>query len=447
MDAPAPPALLAANRRLYELRSQAQTAGEQAAAHGAQRLVDAPATALPASCLRTAASRSPAAALPPHLGWGSEGLTAVLRKESATAAQAKTVQAEISPAKAYLSAGASAATRPGNGDNSAGQLPDSQLAPDNRRPPDAAVKLYPDIGLGMLRRGLAAPGRLWLLLRCLDTRGKGSFRIVVLEKTITDKNSPYYLCGRRQLRNLLKAGEGVFWQRDREHLWLRAAARVAYNLGVVRLTGQPVAFPLTALLGGIGQFRAELYAAFHSGRIRSRPQSQRARPISRRTLANLSGVGRSSQRSYERQTKVAVSSNFAVGAMATDRNREERAWQQGTAVFTLTDHKGQQGPAGQSYLAWQLPNNYAGRHQQRPKGRQRRINRQLKDLVMQGMPGNVDQTMAAPQMARLPDDRVFHRDGGQAAKAYGHCSHQDHYWPSRQRENLWHVAAGTNRNG
>jgi hypothetical protein len=46
---------------------------------------------------------------------------------------------------------------------------------------------------------------------------------------------------------------------------------VAFGLGVERLSGRPVALPLEALLNGIGRFRAELYAAFHSGRVKSEP--------------------------------------------------------------------------------------------------------------------------------------------------------------------------------
>jgi hypothetical protein len=437
MDASATPlpALLAANRRLYALRSQA--AGHSSAAlpgMAENSAGEAPKDEYGGQPFIYGAVR---ATLPAHLGWGSGVLTAVLRREPSIS-DTNTAQTQADPATAALSSEAAADLGGGNCHPAKGSGGGSSL--------DAWVKLYPDIGLGMLRRELTAPGRLWLLLRYLDAKGRGSFRIVLLEEQITDQNSPYYLCGRRQLRNLLKAGEGIFWQRERDRLWLRAAAKVAYSLGVTRLTGRPVAFPLAVLLCGIGQFRAELYAAFHSGRVRSCSNSRRTKPISRRTLANLSGVGRSSQRSYERQARIAVSSNFAVGETASDKYREERAWQKGTAVFTLTDHQGQQGPAGRPYLAWQLPNSYAGRHQQRPKGRQRRINRQLKDLVMQGMPGNVDRAMAASQMATRLGNRIFHRNGGEAAKAHGRRAAQDHYWPSGQRVNLWHVISKATQN-
>src|SRR5690606_13344999 len=155
------------------------------------------------------------------------------------------------------------------------------------------------IGLGMLRREMTAPGRLWLLLRYLDGEGRGALRIDIIKEKLTAKESPLRLCGKRQLRNLLQDGAEVFWVRDEETIWLRSAAKVAHALGVERLTGRPVALPVEALLNGIGNFRAHLYTAFHSGRTKETPRGSEAMPISRTTLAELSGVGESSQRAYE----------------------------------------------------------------------------------------------------------------------------------------------------
>jgi hypothetical protein len=379
------PALLAANRRLRELRQGRNNQGTAGSGNYSP----------PAN---------PAASLPPHLGWESAGVTAVLRRGESrpqTADEGRTT----------------------NDEQAAVVGPSSFVIG-----PSSFIKLYPDIGLAMLRRELSAPGRLWLLLRLVDRAGEGKLRIVVVEEAITNPDSPHRLCGKRQLRNLLKAGEGLFWTRDRDTLWLRSAAKVAHGLGVTRLTGRPVALPLPVLLGGIGDFRAQLYAAFHSGR--GKPNNRaRTMPIARQTLHNLSGVGRSSQRAYERRAGVTAQTNYAVGETAAPHTQEKRAGQQGTAVFTLTDSDGQQGQQGQSYLAWQLPNSYDGRHQQRPKGRQRRINRELKDLVMKGMPGNVEEGADAKRYGR-----VFFTNGKLAAQAYGRDPHGDRYWPTVGRQ-------------
>jgi len=277
------------------------------------------------------------------------------------------------------------------------------------------VKLYPDIGLGMLREGQTAPGRLWLLLQHLDPVGCGTLRIDIIVQTLTPKPTALHLCGKRQLRNLLRAGEGIFWVVDRERVWLRSAAKVAAHLGVTRLTGKPVSLPLSALLHGIGDFRAHLYAAFHSGRTKETPQGRQAMPLARATLANLSGVGASSQRSYETRVGLTVQANYAIGDGLTAVKAEKRAWQQGTAVFQLRDYHGQQGQPGRCYLAWQLPNSYVGPHPRRPKGRQKRINRALKDLVTKGTPGNIEETGEAQPTNRSKRYYALARDAVRVA--------------------------------
>jgi hypothetical protein len=438
----ASPELLAANRRLHELRARAQVMHQ---AHAAAVIASGPtrpqpeASGIPAvSGLATVVPRSPEpepvsrdsgtavlppqppdatteapslaaiiAALPPHLGWGSAPATAVLRTRN-------NGQGSIA--------------------NGQGSIANDQSPISN---PPSTIRLYPDIGLGMLRTEQTAPGRLWLLLHHLDPTGRGVLRVDIIRKQLTRKTSSHYLCGKRQLRNLLRAGEGVFWTRDKGHVWLRSAARVAYGLGVGRLSGRPVALPLSALLSGIGEFRAHLYAAFHSGRVKGGGAGM---PIARDTLADLSGVGESSQRAYEARLRLRPQPNYAIGEALTEQNKEERAWGQGQAIFELKDYHGEQGKQGRSYLAWQLPNSYSGRHQQRPKGRQRRINRQLKDLVMKGMPGNEE----AAEETRQPEKR-YYPNGRLASQSRGPHIAEERYW-RREGENgrsaIWHPLKG-----
>ena len=427
----ASPQLVEANRRLYELRAQVQ-AKRQAASLSAEQPChagnDPPWKSQRASLLDAAALIEKVETLPDHLGWGSEVLTAVLRrlqqanKPAVTRDDWPTVLAST------------VAVRPG---------PSGSTRDKSCRCPrsESWVKLYPDIGLGMLRQEKTAPGRLWLLLRYLDTEGRGALRIDIIKQQLTQKSSTLRLCGKRQLRNLLRDGEGDFWVRDEEHIWLFSAARVVHTLDVERLTGRPVALPLEALLNGIGRFRAHLYTAFHSGRTKDTPRGSQAMPIARGTMAELSGVGASSQRAYEAQTNVDVQANFAVGEQATKENQENRAWQQGRALFELKDYRGQQGKKGKTYLAWQLPNTYIGEHPHRPKGRQKRINRKLKDLVMKGMPGNVGRTSET----RKPK-KVYYPTGKLAAKAYGRDPDQERFWRRHRTRNgrfeLWQQLGG-----
>jgi hypothetical protein len=98
---------------------------------------------------------------------------------------------------------------------------------------------------------------------------------------------------------------------------------------------------------------------------------------------------------------------------------QERAWRQGRALFRLTDHHGQQGAPGATYLAWRLPNTYgpARGHQQRPKGRQKRINRQLADLFTKGMTGNGRTAIAKRYFAGAA--AAFRRAGEQGGRGAG----------------------------
>jgi hypothetical protein len=86
-----------------------------------------------------------------------------------------------------------------------------------------------------------------------------------------------------------------------------------------------------------------------------------------------------------------------------------------------------------------MPNSYDGPHSQRCKGRQKKINRQLRDLVMKGMQGN----------GRDKVERLFWTNGAAAGKAYNRNSRVDAYWPhGRSRASqyiLWGVVSGRSR--
>jgi len=98
---------------------------------------------------------------------------------------------------------------------------------------------------------------------------------------------------------------------------------------------------------------------------------------------------------------------------------QERAWAQGRAVFELKDYRGEQGKKGTTYLAWR----YTGKQQQRPLGRQKRINRTLKDLVMKGMPGNGGHANDADK-----PKKTYYPNGKLAATTHRRDLEQDLYW-------------------
>ncbi|MFQ5433675.1 MAG: hypothetical protein ACE5FD_02260 [Anaerolineae bacterium] len=351
------------------------------------------------------------AGLPDHLGWGSGPLTAVLRSTRRHKPHNNRKRAAYERGESEIETAVS--------------LP--KLLSVKQPNPDDTVKLYPDIALGMLRVEQAAAGRIWLLLRYLDEVGQGWLRVAIIRKNLTANHSPIRVCGWRQLRNLLRQGDGIFWTRDKTRIWLKSAANVAAALGVERLTGKPVTVPVRVLTGSIGQVRAHLYAGFHSGRC----QEDRRQPIARETLTELTGVGRRTQIVYEALTGLSVQHNYAIAEQYSPETAEKHAWHQGQATFVFQDSHGTQGRPGRSYIAWQLPNSYGSCHPHAPEGRQRRINRKLTDLVIKGVPGN----------SRKRLDTRYYPDGKQAVKmASRHQEWNIYWWRQRTRNgrsDLW----------
>jgi hypothetical protein len=278
---------------------------------------------------------------------------------------------------------------------------------------------------------LEAAGRIWLLLQYLDPQGRGWLELDDVRRQLTGKKSPLRVYTWRRLRQLLDQGEGIFWTRDnRERIWLRSAAKTAAALSVERLSGRPVGLPIPVLLGGIQNVRAHFYASYHSGRRDSSP-------ISRQTLRELTGVPERTQYEYEQTAGVSSRHNIAIGEQYTTENAQERAWQHGRASFQFIDTEGKQGGRpNREYVAWHLPNSYEGPHCQRSKGRQKKINRELADLVTKLAQGN----------GRGQVERIFWPHGAAAGKAYNRSPLTDTYWPggkTRLRQGgLWHVLAG-----
>ncbi|MEW5985028.1 MAG: hypothetical protein AB1791_00175 [Chloroflexota bacterium] len=420
-DTPSP-VLLEANRRLYELRARvsaerqaANLPAERTAAVKGQPVEEPSTTAVNPSLVVRIAT------LPDHLGWESTAVTAAIRAaRRRTTDDGQRMTGDRPPATCHLPPA----------------TPDPKPSTFNLQPSadEPYVKVYPAIALGILGQGQEAAGRVWLLLHHLDAKGQGWLRIDLTQEKLTNKNSNLYICGRRQLRNLLRQGRGVFWEQDKERLWIKSAAKVAAALGVERLSGRPVAVPISALLAGIGRVRAHLYASFHSGRTSPQISVRNlgVGPISRATLQHLTHVPERTQRVYEQTAGVTKKANIAIGEPYTEEGFQEEAWRHGRATFQFVDHQGQHGQPGRTYVAWRLPNSYTGSHIQQAKGRQKKINRQI-DLVKQAAQGN-----GRPQVVRL-----FHPNGAMAGKVFNRNADTDAYWPHSQnqsgRHRLWEI--------
>ncbi len=409
--------ILAAQARLTELRRQRQiirqVSGLEEAGH-----VHGRSPFLASSCCSQQPTLQSIRAnldnLPLHLGWGSSALTAVLRPH----------HHPLPPASI-----------------SAVQPADIQ---EKRPSPTAVFKLYPDLALAMLRTNQTAVGRIWFVLREVDTRGAGWVSEEQCRALLTERDSTWRVCGWRQLRNLLRRGEGIFWQRRNGRIWLASVAKAAAALQVERLIQRPTAVPVTILTAKLSVVRAHFYASFHSSRQTA--DTGRQKPVARATLNDLTTLTPKTQRAYEQTAHVKAQANFAVGKPSSPERLQETAWKKGAASFELVDRNGRQGKTGATYVAWQLPNSYRGPHRIMARGRQKQINRELTDLFMKGMTGNgqkgIDQRTCLVQ-------RYF-RNGRLAAQAFNQgkisgelywCSPQPAQATSYRR--VWHVIGQT----
>ncbi len=145
------------------------------------------------------------------------------------------------------------------------------------------VRISPTLAAHCLNRrhrhnnaALDGPFRLYKVLGALDREGRGWLSSSDVEAALTKKESAAYIYGRRQLKSILRRGEGLFWQRvkskGRVRIRLVSRAKVAQALGCGRLRGQEVEIPLSYLLGsGRGRqaaVNAALYTAVHAGHLR-----------------------------------------------------------------------------------------------------------------------------------------------------------------------------------
>lgn len=380
--------------------------------------------------------------LPDHLGWGSVPLTKALRKVSLEKAAFHKSQRPQQPAERNHRAGELTPT--------AAPLQEALSDPLNDR---TQIKLYPDLALGMLGQKMVAAGRIWLLLQHIDRSGRGWLNVAAAREQLTKKNAAFNICGGRQLRKLLARGEGLFWTRNNKRIWLRSPAKVAAALGITHLRGRPVALPISALLQGIGLVRAHFYASFHSGRTKKQSGSPgnlggdiQSSPLSRATLQLLSHVKPRTQRHYEKQARVHRQPNFVISKQSNKEDIQDQAWRRGRAWFRFTDHTGKLGEKGAVYSAWQLPNSYAGPHEQQPTGRQKRINQELADLSMKGMTGNGKGLFQDANNRPTEHVRLFHKSGAAAAVSFNRHPDGDAFWRSRLRRSgqydMWHYLPG-----
>ena len=291
---------------------------------------------------------------------------------------------------------------------------------------DMRIDLHPSLATAWLQQGVETVGRVWILARHIDTKGRGWIHIDALRASLTDKSSPLYICGWRRLRQLLQRGAGTFWDRDENgRIWLRSVAKVALNHGVEHLTGRPVRVLLSSICSDVRTLRAHLYASFHSGR-------NNAAPISRLSLETATGVPERTQRVYDQVAGIERQSNIAVGAVVSAENRQQH-YAQRPGAFELTDKNGKQGDIGKRYLAWRLPNSYSAIHPHTNTGSVKRTNRNIRHLQRQNQTDLVNLRAQGNGQGKS-HNRVFYGDSVRDIRA--NAGHEQ-YWRNASC-GIWH---------
>lgn len=261
--------------------------------------------------------------------------------------------------------------------------PRSPQKPQNERKPAERVKVYPAIANAFLqqdprndRRTLASVGRVYFLLRAYDQQGSGKLETSDAIRCLVSCTSST----RRNIRGILKQGNGLTWKLANDHIYLASAANIAIALDAGKLTGKPVYIPVCDFTAGIQKVKAAFLAAYHAGRD--------ANPITRQAIRQLTGIPERTQQVYDKLTETAVIRNIASrGEAATKENRQRRSWQHGKGAFVFIDYRGVNFRKGAAVMAWRLPNSYNAPYEQAPKGRQRKHNKRI-DLVIKRQLGN-----------------------------------------------------------
>ena len=187
------------------------------------------------------------------------------------------------------------------------------------------VSIFPGLVSVATRRGHAAPLAAWHLARAMDEPGAGRVMLDDLRAAGMKlwSRSKCYSAIREAAR--LGLVDLVARRSDGARVVrLRSLARVAEIFNIADVGARPVLARVSALKTA-GTFRAAVFCAVHAGR-----QGDTARPISRATLQDLTGIGRRTQTRYERRNndrrngQVYRRPNFAVLGYGPDALRAIR---------------------------------------------------------------------------------------------------------------------------
>lgn len=245
------------------------------------------------------------------------------------------------------------------------------------KPP--TIRIDPELARLSVGLSLAAQFRLWVVSRHLtrDDNGSGKVSKKYL-KSILRRFEVIYT--RQHINALLRAGKGLFWNADRQFLYLRSWSFVAKQLTQLALDNNPNLLDnkpgtkdiLLSPLGSLEQWEASIYAGwlYH----RDHPT------ISREVLSKLFGRTPETIRRWEQtrlEKTVTVQKNYAQTPFVevVDQVHPEPVF---SYVAKTSD-------GAQLRLMWQLSNTYKvkGIKEHHHKGQAPKVRKQVNNQLQQ----------------------------------------------------------------
>lgn len=237
------------------------------------------------------------------------------------------------------------------------------------------VRVDPELARMTVGLGRSAECRIWAVARHLDRTDSGSGKLSkrVLKTALSDYGIRYT---RQHLNQILRAGEGVFWNSDRKHIYIRSRQHVARCLTDQALAESPdlllnkpgVNEVFISPAGSLENWNAIIYAGW---------LAHRENPtISRAVLCKLFNRTPDTLRRWEEQSKhVTTRKNYAQCATV-------EAWNKVSPHTTMT-YIARVPDGHEARFLWQLPNTYkvkgikVHRHRGQSKKVRQAVNHQL----------------------------------------------------------------------
>ncbi len=237
-------------------------------------------------------------------------------------------------------------------------------------PTPSFVRLIPELSAAALKAGLDKELALWYELRAINVTGCGR---LVLNDVVADQVK-YFGYSEATAYRLLKAGDGKLWD-IYQTPWLPGLSQVKIkglyqvaeylNTWVGRpWVGRPVEVRAADFKGSRANKTAWLYASFF------KPDGVRAKPVSRDSIEDATGVKRRQQQRYDQVAGIKRVANFAFyqndkGVLAPLRHLVDGKFRQ-----WLKDRR--------------LGNTYHSRALQASRGMTKRVNAELQRSLICG---------------------------------------------------------------